>query len=284
MMHTAHKTQRGFTMVELMVAVTIGLALTIVVATLFLHSRSTYGSTDETSRMQENMRYAQELLNRMVHHASYTSSPNVYKDVEDSVSNSSAAVVFDAAQPALAATDGGNGGTPAQALPDSFIVRFQGTGPAGAADGAVTDCQGRAVDGTQISVNRFYIRPVGTNGGPALWCDATLAGVTTEAEIVPDVENMQLVFGEDLVDDNGNAIRDGSVEKYTELGALTVPTLNKVVALRVALLFRTPNLAAAVLPESTRTYDLNGNAVGPFTDTRIRRVLTMTINLRNRSA
>ena len=276
--HTAR--ERGFTMVELMVAVTIGLVLTIVVASLFLHSRSTYGSTDETSRMQEGMRYAQELLGRMVHHASYTSSPNVFKDVEDTLANSGAVVVFGATQPAIAATDGGSGGTPSQALPDTFTVRFQGTGAAGAADGFVTDCAGRAVDGAQISENVFYIRNPGTNGGPALWCRATLAGAVLDRELVPDVENMQLVFGEDLVDKDGNALRDGSAEKYTELGG--VLNGNKIVSLRIALLFRTANVST-VLTEDTRTYALNGNAVGPFADKRIRRVLTMTIHLRNRS-
>ncbi|MGZ5145108.1 MAG: PilW family protein, partial [Burkholderiales bacterium] len=57
---------RGFTLIELMVAMTIGLMLTLVVANLFLGSRATFQTTDETSRMQENIRYAYQLLTRSI--------------------------------------------------------------------------------------------------------------------------------------------------------------------------------------------------------------------------
>ena len=269
-----------------MVAVTIGLILTIVVASLFLHSRSTYGSTDELSRMQENIRYTHHLLSRMIHHAGYMSAPNAYRDVEQAPANSAPTVVFGTGlNPVLTAAD--VGGT----APDSFTVRFQGSNTFGflTPDGTVTDCQGLEIGAGQFSVNTFRIMP-GANGGNALWCDTGTSvpnapNAATNREVVPDVENMQLLFGEDSVNwQDGSAVRDRSVDRYLPIaGPQAVGNIDKIVAVRVALLFRTPNVAATVVPETQRTYNLNGTVVGPFTDRRIRRAVTMTLNVRNRS-
>src|SRR5437868_2366793 len=68
----------GFTLIELMIAVTIGLLLTAVVAKLFVGSSATYQTTDEISRMQENIRFAFQLMSRTVHQAAYRSSPNSF--------------------------------------------------------------------------------------------------------------------------------------------------------------------------------------------------------------
>ena len=259
---TLRRSQRGVTLIELMIAVTIGLALTIVVASLFLHSRATYGTTDDLSRMQENIRYSQDLLTRVVHHASYITSPNSIKD-DDSIPTGSGVIsIFNNANLALTATDG------AGTASDRFTVRFQGSGTP--ADGTITDCQGNAIADNQISVNTFSIG-VGLNGGPALMCDIGAGAV----EVVPDVENMQLVFGEDTSNP-----RDGSAERFVSIGQ--VSSQNAIIALRIALLFRTPNIQTNVVQDTTQ-YNLLGVTLPAFNDTRVRRLVIMTINLRNRS-
>jgi hypothetical protein len=50
----------------------------------------------------------------------------------------------------------------------------------------------------------------------------------------------------------------------------------------VALLFHTAN-AGGRNDLDTRVYDMNGVAVGPFNDTRVRRLVTWNLNLRNRT-
>src|SRR5690349_1038664 len=152
--HLASRRSRGFTLIELMIAVTIGLLLTLVVANLFLGSRATYQTTDELSRMQENMRFAYQVLSRTSHLAAFRSSPNTFANV-----------VFAAGNQALTGTEGG--GTTS----DSFTVRFQGSGNgAGTADGSVVDCQGNELDAGVTSTTTFTIAP-GANGGNALWCN-----------------------------------------------------------------------------------------------------------------
>ena len=59
--------------------------------------------------------------------------------------------------------------------------------------------------------------------------------------------------------------------------------MNNVRSVRFALLFRTPNVGAAPAPDTTTTYVLNDLTVGPFNDTRLRRAVTMTVNMRNRT-
>jgi type IV pilus assembly protein PilW len=240
--------QRGMTLTELMVAIGIGLFLTVVVANVFLSSRRTFATTDGLSRMQENMRYAYNLMSRTVHLTGYKTAPN-------SVTSS----VFAGPNFAVNGVDGG--GT----APDALTVRYQGSSNGGgAADGTIVDCAGNHVAGGVMATNAFTIA-AGANGANALFCNG--------AEILPDVENMQVLYGEDT---NSDLVAD----RYVEVGSLG--SLDSVVSVRIALLFRTPDLQAAALKDAV-TYDLNGTIVGPFNDTRMRRVLLMNVNLRNRT-
>ena len=251
------RTEAAFTLIELLVAVTIGLLLTIVIGNLFVGSRATYQTTDEMSRMQENIRFAYQLLSRTIHSAGYRSSPNSY-----ALAQSGVAGVFDSPNDALVGTE--SGGT----VPDTFTIRYQGSGTgAGAPDGSIVDCTGAEIDAGVMTTNTFSIA-VGANGSNALFCNNGAA-----VEVVSDVDNMQILYGEDT---NSDLVADRYVV------ATDVADFNSVVNLRVSLLFRTTNIASSVL-QDTATYNLNGTVVGPFNDTRIRRVVTLNMNLRNRT-
>lgn len=250
---------RGFTIVELMVALAIGLALTVVIAQLFLGSRQTFRTTDDVSRMQENIRFTYQLLTRTIHLAGYKTSPNTR--VED---------IFNAATPVLAGAEGATA-----AAPDTFTVRFQGSsnGP-GAADGTVVDCLGRPVGAGVMSTNIFTLQ-VGANGANALFCQSLLDGAAAQgpSELVSDIETMQVAYG---VDTDNNLVVDSYVP------ANLVADMNQVRSVRVALLFRTANVGASPAP-STLVHDVNGVNFGPYADTRVRRPVTMTVNMRNRT-
>jgi hypothetical protein len=215
--------------------------------------------------MQENIRFTHQILTRIVYMTSHMSSPNAYRERERAP-DTSTPVIFDP-------LDGNSGFTATQGAgtsSDTFTVRFQGSGPAGAPDGTITDCVGRPIDGATIAVNTFSIGP---NGG--LFCDNGQGGGA--AEIVPDVENMQILLGEDT---EPWREADGTVNRFVPYSGVSNP--DRVLAMRFALLFRSTNVQANVAPD-TRTYDLNGVALGPFNDTRLRRVVVMTISMRNRT-
>jgi type IV pilus assembly protein PilW len=258
---------RGFTLVELLVAVTVGLLLTVILAQIFLGSRGTYATTDELSRMQENIRFTHQLLMRIVYLTSHMSSPNSYRERERAP-DLSTPVIFDPVSGTAGFTATQGAGTQS----DSFTVRFQGSGPTGAPDGTITDCLGRPIDGATIAINTFTIA-AGANGGNALFCNNGIQNL----EVVPDIENMQILLGEDT---EPWREADGTVNRFVPFSSVANP--DRVLAIRFALLFRTPNAQANVAPDN-RTYDLNGVVVGPFNDTRLRRAVVMTISMRNRT-
>lgn len=266
--------QRGMSLVELMVAMTIGLIITVVIANLFLGTKETYRTQDDLSRIQENLRFAFQVVGRTVRLAGYRADWNRTVDQ-----------VFLGSSP----IDGTNG-TGANGS-DVLIVRFQGSGTGassanclasnscGGADGRVLDCLGNRVDrqmgpgagpGVSFVENRFSVRAGGANGGPALFCSINQG--TTWVEIVPDIENMQVLYGEKT--------GPTAVDRYLAAGTVGL-NLNQVLNMRIALLHRSPNFTAG--ETDTRTYNLVGVNVGPFNDRRIRLAATSNFVLRNRT-
>ena len=264
---------RGVTLVELMVAVTIGLLLVVVISQLFLGSRQTFATTDDVSRMQDNIRFSQQLFARTIHLAGYKSQ-----------ANSVTSTIF-AGNPPLDAPLP----LPTGTNPDAITIRYQGSGtktsaancqnfpPCAGADGSVVDCLGVRIDAGIIAVNTFTIAPdPGANNRPALFCNGV--------PIVADVQNMQILYGEDL---NADLVAD----RYISPDTPGVNTAN-VVSVRVALLFQTPTESSKAAPDNQR-YDMIGDCpggvgactvnLGPFNDRRIRRVVATTFNLRNRT-
>ena len=63
--------QRGLTLVELMVSLTLGLLITLAIGYLYTNSRQSYRLNDNVARMQENGRHAMEVISRDVRMAGY---------------------------------------------------------------------------------------------------------------------------------------------------------------------------------------------------------------------
>jgi hypothetical protein len=204
------------------------------------------------------MRYAHDLLGRSVRMASYMSAPGNLQVGFDTYSGQ-----FDGASAAVAGTDGTSNN------PDKITLQYQGT-----ADGATTDCLGNVVPSTTLATNIFTVETV--NAIPSLTCKKTEADAPTV--LVTDIDNMQILYGEEI---NG----DFNADRYVP--AASVSDMNRVVSIRMALLFRTPTLGmrGANNPDTTQ-YDLLGKTLPAFTGaeaTRIRKVMTVTFALRNRS-
>jgi type IV pilus assembly protein PilW len=68
--------QRGFSLVELMVAMAIGIFLMFGAATVFTNSKRTYNENEIASRLQENLRFASEILTHDVRMAGYYGCAN----------------------------------------------------------------------------------------------------------------------------------------------------------------------------------------------------------------
>lgn len=79
--------QRGFSLIELMVAVTLGFIVVGAVGYLFLGSRQSFRTTDNLSRMQENARYALESITRDVRMAGYIGCGSLQSMAVNTIAN-----------------------------------------------------------------------------------------------------------------------------------------------------------------------------------------------------
>jgi type IV pilus assembly protein PilW len=64
-------TNKGFTLVELMVAMVIGLLILVAVSTIMINSNKNYNTTDSTARLQENARFAIQFITSDLRRAGY---------------------------------------------------------------------------------------------------------------------------------------------------------------------------------------------------------------------
>ncbi|MGH8378439.1 MAG: PilW family protein, partial [Gammaproteobacteria bacterium] len=125
----------------------------------------------------------------------------------------------------------------------------------------------------------FYVGQ-GADGSPALFeatnnTGAGSAPTFTMQELVPGVENMQVMYG---VDQTG-ALVPSIYDTADVVSAAN--QWNSVVSVRIALLLRS-NTGAVPLPGVAPKYNLLGTSITAPIDTRLRRVFTATIGLRNR--
>jgi type IV pilus assembly protein PilW len=248
----AYRTQpkeSGLTLVELMVAMTIGLFLVLVIATLFVGAKQTYRVQDNLARVQENGRFAMEMLGRNIRDAGYT---NISFSPPASLYAPPSATSFVKADGtpdvAITGSDGSAGS------PDAITVSYD----------TASDCLNAAAPGGR-AVNVFSI-----NASNQLICLGN--GSAASQVMLDDVEDMQILYGEDT--DN-----DQTPNRYVPAGTAGL-VMGNVYAVHVCVLVRSDedNLA-----DKKQTYiDCKGASV-TATDRRIRRTFSATYNLRNRT-
>lgn len=123
-----------------------------------------------------------------------------------------------------------------------------------------------------LTTEVFYIG-VGADGDSALRRLDLQNGqvgpsIFTDAEVVEDVENMQVLYG----------LSTGSGTAYVT--ADQVPDFSSVVSLEVAVLVASP-LGSVPAPATAPTFNLLGTTITAPKDTRMRRVFEKTIGLRD---
>lgn len=253
------KNQRGLTLVELMVALLIGLVIMWGVAKVFISNRQTYATQEGMARLQENGQYALNFITRHVRQAGYYPRTR-FNVAESKIEQEKWA--FGNTQP-ITGSDGG--GTQS----DSLTVAYYTTSTdciGGAPNGGAVAAQATtpAGEAAQIAINAFSIAN-GASDRPALFCNGV--------EVAEGIENLQIRYGTD-------SNNDGIVDTYVPFSAgLDMKT---VLTMQIALLAETVQEVSA--NSDTKTYDLLGTTVGPVGDNRMRQVYGSTIKLRDRCA
>jgi len=152
------------------------------------------------------------------------------------------------------------------------IVHNAGVGGGLPSPGNATSNLGRRyAEGAQLFRMRttsYYIAPSSNGTGPALW---RRSSNRPAEELAEGVERLRIRYGEDL---DGDGVPD-AWRRADQVGFW-----ERVTALRVAILVSSTR--GALVEEDDRTFLLFDEEAGPFTDGRLRQVMTTTISLRNR--
>lgn len=170
--------QAGMSLVEVMVAMTIGLIILIALGYFFLGSVRSSRSTDDVSRMQESGRNALELMGRAIRQAGYRTDKEVFELTSFT-------------------------GNPIAGTASTITLQYN------AQAGGELNCDGTSETGLVTAA--FEV------SGGALTCSKTASatGVAsgTKTVMVDNIESMQIMYGIDTGDTSGN--RDGSIDSYT---------------------------------------------------------------------
>ena len=80
--------ERGFTLIEMMVALTLSLVLLGAITYVVVNSNKSYNSTDSLARLQENARFAMEFITRDLRRAGYMGCANDVTEVRSTLNGS----------------------------------------------------------------------------------------------------------------------------------------------------------------------------------------------------
>ena len=313
---------RGLTLVELLVALTLGSLVVLAAVAALSLSRSGFSSVDASAQLRDDGRFASSIMRRIALQSGFLDldySSNVAGNDFKVGSGGSADVeppvkAFNNAKYNQNLVTGASNNVSAQGInkSDLLILRFQPgsarkTASTTVGDEAMITCNGSRVDyqptgGTDRVVNAFYIAM--SQGEPSLMCASSTSGGGWLTEpLIQGVETMQLLFGVDGVTPgappSASSPPDSVPERYLRADQLKIPgtppdpnaNWKRVRSIRVGLVLRgAPGSAQGKTPAQyplgaqgvMDTSDDAGSVFLEQTDGRLRQTVTFTIHLRNR--
>jgi type IV pilus assembly protein PilW len=207
--------ERGFSMIELSVALVIALFLLNGMFMILQNTRNASDNTNAISQLQDEERMAMTMLTDVIQQAGYY--PNW--TVTDLTTALPASADFAAAGQSVF------GVTNQSAYGDSVSVRYMG-------DGNVLDCQGSTIPNNTVREMTFYVGKGNNNGGASqLYCaiDGNLPGLP----LIPNVSLLKVQYG---IDSNGS----NSTNAYLRADQVSAVLWNSVLSVKVALSFANP--------------------------------------------
>ena len=182
--NTFGRRSSGFSMVELMVAMTISLLLMAGVVQIFSGSKASYVMQEGTSRLQENVRFALGRLSHDIGAAGYLGcldSANPARPFTNDLSNQTAASGYNFATPLFGTKgSGANGSDTISISRASATTGIRLTAPM---DTPISDLQLDATDNAYLSLQQFDILAVGDCGTASVFMitnDPTTSGGVIE--------------------------------------------------------------------------------------------------------
>jgi type IV pilus assembly protein PilW len=262
--------QHGLSLIELLVAMGLGLILVVGIGTVYLGSRQTYRMQEANARVQETGRFALEVIGRSLRQAG--ADANI-------AANAAAITQCDDAGgicTAIMGTDDSVNGTTSDTLTVEYYAGIGQPDSDGDGQPESRNCLGNIANADVLVREAFALS--GTN----LECTATVgAGAAQTQPLVSEIEDIQLIYG---VDSDNNQ----SADIYT--ATPTAAQWPNVLTARVCVMVRSveQGLAATTqtpldCPHALDTeLALAGTPIPQSGDTRLHRAFLATFNLRNR--
>ncbi len=265
--------QLGFSIIELMIATTLGMVLTGAAIQFMLGSNQTYALNDDLSRVQENGRVAMDILAMDLRRAGYQED---LRGVKPFVVMSDCTHSSGATMPCASEGSGNDSDT----LPIQYA----------ASSSINTDCLGRAPtlvaggSANDVIANVYTIQDSDfSNQVSSLYCEGY--NVTTGAvipggaqPIVDGIDRMQVLY---RVENTTT-----STAEYMSFDRVKAAGREEdITAIRIGLLVSN-GLTTGKANPTTKKYQLldSNNSLDITNDTQMRRIYTSTIQLNNRHA
>lgn len=249
---------KGFSILEILIAITISLILMLGILQIFISNKNTYRLENSLGLLQENSRFLLDYVHKLINKTAYRSplADTQFNDLD---------TIFTGANSYITGTDGTGPNNS-----DTLIIRFQGSGNGtGTPDNSIRDCLNRSVDSFVIASNTLSI-----DANNNLQCQTqnpSGAPVNDTQIIIDGVENMQVLYGEDVDGDK-------SPDRFITAAHPSL-NFNNVVSVKISLLLRSTEQNNP-LPDN-KTYNLLGTAIVAPGDRFLRRSVTFTVMLRN---
>jgi type IV pilus assembly protein PilW len=230
--HMAQR-QLGFTMIELMVALLIGLFLMGGLMTLLQNNRKAFSSQSALAQLQDSERLAMSMMTGVIQQAGYFTDPTINSP---STALPAAAAFASGAGPAGLAFAAGQGLTGATVAGSDVISARYTTG---SGDG-ILNCSGRFNPATS-GANATYTNQFGVaQNAQNVWQLGCLREDGTFYPLVNNVTNMVVLYG---VNTSGAG---NNVDTYMTAAQVTAATAwNNVISASVQLTFTNPLYVAA---------------------------------------
>lgn len=307
-----HGLQRGVTLVELMVAMAIGLLVILAVSIAFLAGKKLFNTDADVQATQDSLRFARYVVQSVVRQAGYADyAPDRLSDGVAVIASNAALLgqgagtddlnVVGASNATVKGNDSSIGTHDTDKVEnDSLLVRFFGRSKADAdvADDTIIDCLGHPQKGpsaTPTAADRvwsFFYVSVGSDDVPALYCKfRTKKGDFDSEQLARGVEKFKVVYG---YDGDGNSVPETWLDakaidaRAKSSGTQVSVEWRKVVAVRVGIVVRSDRANGDLKKIEKQSYTLyplgpefKDVAFEPPDDGRFRSVATFTLMLRN---
>lgn len=284
--------QHAFTIVELMISLTIGLLVSLAAVNLLITNQQTFNVQKGLGDVGDNGRFALEFIAQQVRQAGYVPPdaraaiwPQIIVAAADFPSGTSAVVSKDDNAALAAPSAGKQGGI---GLSDGITIQYY-------TPIETRDCQGDKVDSGRYVIARLFLRADTAAGtGSALVCeggshsgevDSALSNfevtATSGTVLLSSVDNFQVLVG---VGDTAAGASNRPKQYITIAQYAALAPKPPVAAVKLGLLVSSAEKTDKSVKASTTAISVLNKTIAVAdipADSRIRRVFTSTVSFRN---